>query len=221
MLFPERVVGGVPNAPRRRLTHLGRHLTSSPRPATDDKAPPKLYDWTAHQAKLPRLPLPTLRDTCLRYLRSVRALQNSEDHAKTCLAVEEFMKPGGRGRIAAPRACGAKSQSALLAEPTSYVRPFWNDMYLRGRYPLPINSNPAIEIAPPLDLSARPKLTQQNSAAELTARFAQFWLAMREHRLPPDVQQGVPFCMDEYCRLFEASRHSFFWSRPMERGQVC
>ena len=43
-------------------------------------------------------------------------------------------------------------------------------------------------------------------AAHLVCSFVQFWLAKIEQRLPPDIIHGVPYCMDEYDRLFSSAR---------------
>ena len=46
---------------------------------------------------LPRLPVPTLEETCKRYLKSVHPLLNSQEYETTKEAVAEFSKPGGQG----------------------------------------------------------------------------------------------------------------------------
>ena len=49
----------------------------------------------AHQEKLPKLPIPSLEDTCNRYLRALEALQDHDEHQKTKLAVREFLGKDG------------------------------------------------------------------------------------------------------------------------------
>jgi carnitine O-acetyltransferase len=57
---------------------------------------PQKYSITlAHQAKLPTLPIPPLEDTCRRYLRSLEALQDPEEHKATKAAVQEFLERDG------------------------------------------------------------------------------------------------------------------------------
>jgi carnitine O-acetyltransferase len=92
-------------------------------------------------------------------------------------------------------------QAIVLNEDTSYVRPFWNNMYLEGRYPIPINSNPVLIF--PIDSKHS---SQESRAANVVHGFLQFWFAKVEHRLPPDEVNGRPQCMDEYERLFSSSR---------------
>lgn len=45
----------------------------------------------ALQHKLPRLPVPSLRETCALYLHSVKPLQTPEEHAKTAKLVADFL----------------------------------------------------------------------------------------------------------------------------------
>ena len=57
---------------------------------------PKTFSF---QEALPPLPVPSLRETCERYLRSVRPLLNDADFARTTEAVGEFQRLGGVGEV--------------------------------------------------------------------------------------------------------------------------
>ena len=194
----------------QRVSILRRHLvqnaTSNEKHSQEDERPARYYDWNEHQIRLPRLPLPSLNVTLQRYLESVRPIQSAKDHAVTTKAIEVFASPGGYGESLHCELAVRDRQSALAGESSSYVSPFWNKMYLQGRYELPINSNPVISMPHPFIHQADEPWTQAECAAELTAAFAQFWLAKREQRLPPDVKNGAAYCMDEYDRLFESAR---------------
>lgn len=48
-----------------------------------------------HQSSLPKLPIPTLEETCKRYLRALEGLQDPEEHARTKVAVDEFLQGDG------------------------------------------------------------------------------------------------------------------------------
>ncbi|RLN96368.1 hypothetical protein BBJ28_00021967, partial [Nothophytophthora sp. Chile5] len=48
-----------------------------------------------HQAELPRLPIPTLEETCQRFLDSVCALQTPEEQQQTQRSVESFLASDG------------------------------------------------------------------------------------------------------------------------------
>jgi carnitine O-acetyltransferase len=64
-------------------------------PTTTFTANPPVNRTLAHQAKLPKLPIPPLEETCRRYLTSLVGLQDSREHAKTQAAVEDFLKNDG------------------------------------------------------------------------------------------------------------------------------
>ena len=65
------------------------------------------------------------------------------------------------------------------------------------------------------------KTTQVSRAAHLVCSFAQFWFAKIEQRLPPDIVHGVPYCMDEYDRLFSSARIPLSGcDRWHERGDI-
>ena len=46
---------------------------------------------------LPRIPVPTLQETAVHYLKSVHPLLSTTEYAETTRAVEEFVKAGGVG----------------------------------------------------------------------------------------------------------------------------
>jgi hypothetical protein len=85
------------------------------------------FDWNAHQQGLPRLPLPRLEETCARYLDYVHPMLSAEEYEQTKQVVADFSN-SGRELQAKLLARDAESPS------TSYVKPFWDHMYLGGRY---------------------------------------------------------------------------------------
>jgi len=100
------------------------------------------------------LPVPTLEATEARYLRSLRGLVAQEEMARH----EALAAAALRGPLA------DKLQRFVLHEWAakqfdSYIQEIWEDMYLRGRWALPVNSNPFHELASlgtsdPLDAAA-------------------------------------------------------------------
>lgn len=49
----------------------------------------------AHQCHLPKLPIPSLEDTCRRYLTALKGLQDEGEHKNTIKAVEDFLHGDG------------------------------------------------------------------------------------------------------------------------------
>lgn len=100
--------------PTRPVTSLVARAAASPQPSVSLMAPqrrkqgttpvPAGYteDWSKgamlrFEDSLPRLPVPELSETAAKYLKSVHPLLSKEEFAKTKAAVDDFVKPGGRG----------------------------------------------------------------------------------------------------------------------------
>jgi carnitine O-acetyltransferase len=74
-------------------------------------------------------------------------------------------------------------------------------MYLGGRYPVPINSNPFVPF------ESDPNHTEQASrAASLVFHMLKWRQGMFNGTVQPDGKPGKPACMDEYARLFATTR---------------
>ncbi|KAJ9587392.1 hypothetical protein L9F63_019093, partial [Diploptera punctata] len=154
---------------------------------------PMLYSF---QGSLPRLPLPSLKDTMEHYLRSVRPLLTDEKYSRMVKLAEEF-----------ERGIGAKLQRYLFLKSwwaTNYVSDWWEEyVYLRGRSPLVVNSNfygiDAILI--------NPLQTQAARAATVINICLQFRRLIERQELEPILIQGiVPLCSWQYERVFNTTR---------------
>lgn len=86
----------------------------------------------------PALPLPELRDTCDAIADLVAPLVDKETFAVTMKAVTDFASSGGSGERLQSLLSERKDSMPGNA---SWLRPFWDDMYLAWRDPLPINMN--------------------------------------------------------------------------------
>lgn len=64
-------------------------------PVTKFQEHPQEGKTFARQHELPKLPIPSLEETCRRYLRSLEGLQDPRDHEETKRAVEEFLHGEG------------------------------------------------------------------------------------------------------------------------------
>ena len=49
----------------------------------------------AAQDRLPKLPIPELDSTCIKYLNALKPLQGHREHEETAIAVQEFLKNEG------------------------------------------------------------------------------------------------------------------------------
>ncbi|XP_068579716.1 carnitine O-palmitoyltransferase 1, liver isoform isoform X2 [Cebidichthys violaceus] len=92
---------------------------------------PMLYSF---QNSLPRLPVPTIKDTCTRYLESVRPLMEDERYERMEGLTKDFEKNLG------PRLQWYLKLKSWWA--SNYVSDWWEEyIYLRGRGPIMVNSN--------------------------------------------------------------------------------
>ncbi|XP_024137506.1 carnitine O-palmitoyltransferase 1, liver isoform isoform X1 [Oryzias melastigma] len=92
---------------------------------------PMLYSF---QNSLPRLPVPQVKDTCRRYLESVRPLMDDEQFDRMKGLAEDFEKNLG------PRLQWYLKLKSWWA--SNYVSDWWEEyIYLRGRGPIMVNSN--------------------------------------------------------------------------------
>jgi Choline/Carnitine o-acyltransferase len=93
----------------------------------------------AFQDKLPKLPIPSLEDTCNRYLRALEALQDEKEHANTKAAVKQFLETDGpvlHGIL--KEYAKDKARFVLLSHMSrlftdcglSYIEEFWCDTFI-------------------------------------------------------------------------------------------
>lgn len=154
---------------------------------------PLLYSY---QGSLPRLPLPSLKETMSRYLRSVRPLLDDKDYSRMEKLAEEFQN-----------GIGVKLQRYLLLKSwwaTNYVSDWWEEyVYLRGHSPLVVNSN-FYGIDAILINTVR---TQAARAATVISICLQFRRLIERQELEPILIQGlVPLCSWQYERVFNTTR---------------
>uniref|UniRef100_A0A4D5RA50 carnitine O-palmitoyltransferase n=1 Tax=Scolopendra viridis TaxID=118503 RepID=A0A4D5RA50_SCOVI len=154
---------------------------------------PMLYSF---QASLPRLPVPSVKDTLQRYLRSVRPLLDDDKYNRMVKLAEEFENGIAR-----------KLQRYLLLKSwwaSNYVSDWWEEyVYLRGRSPLMVNSNfygiDAILVHPTNIQAAR--------AASIIHSCFLFRRTIERQELEPIMVQGtVPLCSWQYERMFNTTR---------------
>jgi hypothetical protein len=84
--------------------------------------------------------IPDLEQTCERYLSALAPLTGLTDAQKkeAAITVKEFLAAGGGGAMLNEE-LHARDAANLH---TSYINPFWDDMYLEGRWRTMVDSNP-------------------------------------------------------------------------------
>uniref|UniRef100_A0A6T8DEQ1 Choline/carnitine acyltransferase domain-containing protein n=2 Tax=Cryptomonas curvata TaxID=233186 RepID=A0A6T8DEQ1_9CRYP len=148
------------------------------------------------QNAMPRLPVPPLKETINKYLRSVEPLLKPDEFSEVETQAQLFLKGEG-----------ANLQRFLVAKSWlsgNYVSDWWEKyIYLRSRSPILINSNYyglgyAYHI---------PSAIQTARAGVLVHYFAKYKRRLDSEQLPPTTIRGlVPVCMRQFERIFATTR---------------
>lgn len=162
-----------------------------------------------HQSKLPKIPVPELKETLKRYLVAIEPLVSAEQLQQTKKVVADFESNA---------AWGPYLQESLLEldrlTTTSYIEGFWDTMYLEIRDPIVTNVNPGFIIAnnphPDQDPSKLASLlntsVQVARTAQLLEASAKFVQLVKSEQLSPDMEKTTPLDMSQYPKLFSATR---------------
>lgn len=148
-----------------------------------------------NEERLPRVPLPTLEETCERFVEWCAPLLTADELAETEAALASFARPDGPGR---------KLHAALQdydASPGvhSWLDTFWPYRYLGRRDRIALNANF-------LFLFKDAGLPQVERAARLVAAALDYKLRLDEELIPPVVQRGKVLSMVQNKFLFSTTR---------------
>ncbi|MFD2416367.1 choline/carnitine O-acyltransferase [Amycolatopsis pigmentata] len=148
-----------------------------------------------NEERLPRVPLPTLEDTCHRFLEWCAPLLTAEELARTEAAVAEFLAPESPAHeLQASLEAYERSEGVL-----SWLDTFWPYRYLGRRDRIALNANFFF-------LFQRSPLGQVERAAELVASAVDYKLKLDDELIAPVVVRGRPQSMRQHKFLFSATR---------------
>jgi carnitine O-acetyltransferase len=147
------------------------------------------------ERSLPRVPLPTLEESCERFLEWCGPLLTADEFATTEAAVESFLLPDSP----AHRLQGALEQYNASDGVHSWLDAFWADRYLGRRDPIALNANYFILFKPSSD-------GQIARATSLVAGIVNYKLLLDAGRIPPAVERGQPLSMEQNKFLFSTTR---------------
>ncbi|KAG0361784.1 Carnitine O-acetyltransferase mitochondrial [Podila minutissima] len=191
-----------PQQPKIITNMLYRNYTAATSPASipglgqPDMTKGPLYRY---DTALPKLPVPTLAETCARYLKSVRPLLTDDEFAKTTAAVAEFQKSGG---------VGEELQKRLLAKANdpktvNWLEDWWNDLaYFGYRDPVVIYVSYFYAYK---DDRLRKKPTQR--AAAIIQAAMDFRRQVVDESLAPEMVKKTPLDSSTYKYMFNACRY--------------
>lgn len=153
----------------------------------------------SQQSTLAKNPVPALHDSCEKFLNWVQPLLSTEEFINTTEVVKKFIASDGEGE---------KLQAALIKQANNeqsahWYCATWLELYLNGRYPLPINSNVFYYLKSKLDPHT---FSQSQIAAALITVVLEFNQLIQNETLSVDRQKGQPLCMLQYKKLFSSTR---------------
>ncbi|XP_039988326.1 carnitine O-palmitoyltransferase 1, liver isoform isoform X2 [Xiphias gladius] len=154
---------------------------------------PMLYSF---QNSLPRLPVPSIKDTCRRYLESVRPLMDDEQYDRMKGLTKDFEKNLG------PRLQWYLKLKSWWT--SNYVSDWWEEyIYLRGRGPIMVNSNYyAMDF-----LYVFPTSIQAARAANAIHAIMLYRRKLDRAQIKPlMLLHTIPMCSAQYERMFNTSR---------------
>uniref|UniRef100_A0AAX7SSN7 carnitine O-palmitoyltransferase n=1 Tax=Astatotilapia calliptera TaxID=8154 RepID=A0AAX7SSN7_ASTCA len=155
---------------------------------------PMLYSF---QNSLPRLPVPSIKDTCKRYLESVRPLMDDQQFERMKGLTQDFEKNLG------PRLQWYLKLKSWWA--SNYVSDWWEEyIYLRGRGPIMVNSNYyAMDF-----LYVFPTSVQAARAGNAIHSIMLYRRKLDRAQIKPIylLANKVPLCSAQWERMFNTSR---------------
>jgi len=161
-----------------------------------------------NQKDLKCLPIPDLKQTCQKYLKTVEPHLTKEELSRTSNAVSTFLAPGGMGE---------KLQTRLLQRQrerpnSSWLIEWWNKWgYLEVRDPVVVNVSYFFHLADgPLPIHRN----QAVRAAVLLRPLLQFRNSVASGQLQGSMVRGAPLDMTAFKYVFNACRIP-------QRGQDC
>ena len=151
---------------------------------------------------LPRVPLPSLEESCDRLLDWCAPLLDEAQLAETRAAVEEFRRPDGPG----PRLHAELERYEASEGVHSWLDTFWPYRYLGRRDRIALNANFFFLFNDAEDAGSRSGSPQVDRAAGLIAAAVDYKLRLDEERIPPATQRGRPLSMVQNRYLFSTTR---------------
>lgn len=150
-----------------------------------------------HQEKVPSLPVPAL-DNLWDFLNWIKPIVSDEEFQASKEALSEFLRPDGDGE---------KLQRKLVEVSkeldTSWLPPFWNDMYLEYRGELVCNKNYYAVFE---NTGLKSQYTVSTFAAKFIYEMMKAYVDISLRTLSPEFSKNRPLCMDQYNHIFKAVR---------------
>ncbi|WP_328406853.1 choline/carnitine O-acyltransferase [Nocardia sp. NBC_00403] len=169
--------------------------TKSSVPVNENLAAERSVSTFGNDEQLPRLPIPTLEDTCERFLERCSPLLTAEELTVTVAAVEQLLASDSPARTWHAEIERFDRTPGVH----SWLDTFWTSRHLGRRDRIALNANFFFLFAD----SAHGQLER---AAELIARTAAYKLELDAETVPPVMLRGRPLSMHQNRYLFSTTR---------------
>ncbi len=171
-------------------------MPTNPEQPTNPELSPRTFD---NEDRLPRVPLPTLEDTCQRFLEWCSPLLDVGQLTETETAVAEFLAPDSPARALHAELRGYDARDDVA----SWLDDFWRYRYLGRRDRIALNANFYFLFE---DTGPDRRHGQVPRAARLVAGALDYKKLIDDETLPPATQRGAALSMQQNRYLFSATR---------------
>ncbi|MFE3443051.1 choline/carnitine O-acyltransferase [Nocardia sp. NPDC059180] len=156
----------------------------------------------AAEDHLPRVPLPTLEDSCTRFVEWCTPLLSADELAATEAAVADLLRPGGPGRTLDTALRDYDATPGV----GSWLDEFWPSRYLGRRDRIALNANFFFLFRDDTTLAASTGAGQVERAAGIVSAAVDYKLALDREEIPPVTQRGQQLSMWQNKYLFSETR---------------
>ncbi|WP_024804782.1 choline/carnitine O-acyltransferase [Nocardia sp. BMG51109] len=156
----------------------------------------------AFDDQLPRVPLPTLEDSCARFLEWSAPLLTEDERAETERTVADLLREDGPARIL------HADLQRFDAEPgvRSWLDEFWPARYLGRRDRIALNANFFFLFRDDTPLARSTSGRQAERAAAIITAAVNYKLLLDAEEIPPATQRGQHLSMAQNKSLFSETR---------------
>ncbi|PID15634.1 hypothetical protein CSV63_07605 [Sporosarcina sp. P34] len=149
------------------------------------------------QKHLPSVPIPELEDTKRKLLEAIEPLIGKEEFEETKKVVQQFFEESGEAQM-------LQEKLQIWQEDTagSWLKPFWDNVYLTSRNSLHTSSNFNVL----LDNQQYPLRTIAELAGKVSRSVAEFYHAIMDEKAAPEISRGMPLDMSQYPNFFRSVR---------------
>ena len=177
------------------MASFTEELVSAPQVGTALNPPPEEVAFP-HQTDLPPLPLPSLADTCDRYLDTVRPLLSETELLHTQSLLADFCKEGGVGNTL------QQMLEERAGSERNWIEEWWEQLaYLRTRTTMAVHIN-WFGVMPEWGI----RMTNVQAAAAMLNGLLEFRTGLHAGKFPPETLMGNPLDMHQFLRVFGTTR---------------